>query len=105
MKNTMREINKYIGRRIREAREDAGLSQKQLAKELKVSPMGLSHFETGIRPIKLSKLIDIARITKTLLFQLLPNSTLSEPLVCIKCCPTPSIGPVGLAIGQGEEGV
>ena len=30
-------------------RQRLGITQKELAKKMKISPMGLSHFETGVR--------------------------------------------------------
>lgn len=59
----MEEINKYIGRRIREAREDMGWKQTDLAKRLSYSPMAISHFEKATRPIKVRELFNLARIT------------------------------------------
>ena len=52
----MQEITKAIGERIKEAREEKGLTQKELGDFLGYSPMGISHFEKGIRELKLSDL-------------------------------------------------
>ena len=50
----MIEIRKVVGRRIREAREERKVTQKELGKILNYSPMGISHFENGIRELKVS---------------------------------------------------
>lgn len=50
----------HIGRRIREAREEADLSQKQLGTKVGYSAMGISHLENGNRRIKLDDLQRIA---------------------------------------------
>ena len=52
----MQEITKAVGERIKEAREEKGLTQKELGDFLGYSPMGISHFEKGIRELKLSDL-------------------------------------------------
>jgi repressor LexA len=56
----MTEIKKIVGERVREAREEKGMTQKELADFLQYSPMGISHFEKGIREIKLSDLERLA---------------------------------------------
>lgn len=56
----MEEIKKVIGEKIREAREEKGLTQKELADFLGYSPMGISHFENGIREMKISDIQKIA---------------------------------------------
>lgn len=56
----MEEIRKVIGEKIREAREEKGLTQKELADFLGYSPMGISHFENGIREMKISDIQKIA---------------------------------------------
>lgn len=54
------EKQKLIGRRIRAAREEAGLSQEQLGEMIGYSAMGVSHLESGDRKIKLEDLQKIA---------------------------------------------
>lgn len=56
----MEELKKVIGEKIREAREEKGLTQKELADFLGYSPMGISHFENGIREMKISDIQKIA---------------------------------------------
>lgn len=52
---------KMIGRRIKQARENAGISQEELAASLKYkSPATISHFETGARKINI---IDLRRLS------------------------------------------
>lgn len=51
---------KYIGRRIKAARERKGLTQEQLAELVDLSPMHISVLERGAKPPKLETLINIA---------------------------------------------
>lgn len=46
--------------RIKNLREDADLTQMQLAKKLNITQMALSHYETGRRGIPIDILIKIA---------------------------------------------
>ena len=56
----MEELKRVLGKKIREAREEKGVTQKELGELLQYSPMGISHFENGIRDIKLSDLQKLA---------------------------------------------
>lgn len=49
-----------IGKRVRAAREEAGLSQEQLGAKVGYSAMGISHLENGSRKVKLEDLQKIA---------------------------------------------
>lgn len=55
----MQEIRKIVGERIREAREEKNMTQRELGNVLGYSHMGISHFEKGVREMKLS---DIERL-------------------------------------------
>ncbi len=44
---TANDLSKKIGKRIRDARSESGLSQKQLGKLLKVSDKAVSSYEVG----------------------------------------------------------
>ena len=57
----MQEIRKVIGEKIREAREAKGMTQKELGDFLEYSHMGISHFEKGVREMKIS---DIEKLAK-----------------------------------------
>ena len=57
----MKEIATYTGSKIREARKEAGLRQIDVAKVLGYSPMAISHFENGIRNLRLK---DIERLAE-----------------------------------------
>ncbi len=52
---------KEIGRRIQKAREEAGLSQEQLAQMINCSQPALSNYELGKRRLYLSQLQAISR--------------------------------------------
>lgn len=60
----MEQIQKVIGRKVREAREAIGITQKELGKKLGYSAMGISHFENGSRELKFSDIKKIATIFK-----------------------------------------
>ena len=54
------EIKKVLGKKIRDAREEKKVTQKELGELLGYSAMGISHFENGIRELKLSDLQKLA---------------------------------------------
>lgn len=73
----MKEISKKIGERIREARDEKGLTQKQLGEFLGYSPMGISYFEQGVREMKVSDIQKIAGyFGKDISFFLSPSLTM-----------------------------
>lgn len=51
---------KTVGKRIREARLHAGLTQEELAAKLDMSPTHISVLERGVKPPKLESFINIA---------------------------------------------
>ncbi len=55
------EVTKYVGRRIAVAREEAGLSQRELAKALGVRQPTVANWELGKREPELSQLVHVAR--------------------------------------------
>lgn len=64
-KNTNGNINEYIGKRIKEIREEKGLKQDYIAKELKINRPNISKYETGETAIPLDILKDISKILNT----------------------------------------
>jgi transcriptional regulator with XRE-family HTH domain len=52
----MKEISQKIGEKIKEAREEKNMTQKQLGEYLGYSTMGISYFEQGLREVKVSDL-------------------------------------------------
>lgn len=56
----MEEIRRVLGKRIRDARKERDITQKELGELLKYSPMAISHFENGIRELKLSDVQKLA---------------------------------------------
>lgn len=64
-----------MGRRIQQAREQAGLSQAQLAAKLRCTQSALSNYELGKRRIHLSNLEQIASILKKPLSYFVQHST------------------------------
>jgi transcriptional regulator with XRE-family HTH domain len=57
-------MNAYekIGRKLQEAREEAGLSQGELAKKIGCTQASLSHYESGKRRLYLAELQRIGQI-------------------------------------------
>jgi len=52
---------KKIGSRIRALREQRGLSQSQLAREIETVPQSMWQMETGVRGVTVQQLIKLAR--------------------------------------------
>lgn len=70
----MIEIKKVLGKKIREAREEKGITQKKLGSVLGYSPMGISHFENGIRELKMTDIQKMAEyFGKNISFFLKPD--------------------------------
>lgn len=69
----MEEIRKQLGKKIREAREEKGLTQKELGKAIGYSSMAISHFERGIRELKLSGLQRLSKILEKELAYFFPS--------------------------------
>ncbi len=74
----MDDIKKIAGNKIREAREEKGLTQKELGETLGYSPMGISHFEKGIRELKISDIKKMAELLGKNLSYFLPNEMKPE---------------------------
>ena len=49
-----------IGDKIKKARGDAGLTQKELGKKIGITAMGISYLEKGLRKIKVDDIVKIA---------------------------------------------
>lgn len=71
----MIEIKKVLGKKIREAREEKGVTQKELGTLLGYSPMGISHFENGIRELKTSDIQKMSEYFGKNISFFLPSST------------------------------
>ena len=54
-------IDVHVGKRLREAREECGLTQKVLAKKLGITHQQVQKYESGANRISASKLLEIAR--------------------------------------------
>ena len=71
----MKKISESIGEKIRQAREEKNLTQKELGGFLGYSPMGISHFENGIREMKLSDVKKIANYFGKSLSYFIPSGS------------------------------
>ncbi len=65
--------------RIKDLREDADLSQRQIAEALSCSQQTYSNYETGARTIPPEILIKLAKIHKTSVDYLLGRTDIKEP--------------------------
>jgi transcriptional regulator with XRE-family HTH domain len=69
-------IYRSIGKRIQRAREEAGLSQEELASRLGCTQAALSNYELGKRRLYLANIEQIARILNKPLNYFLNDSSL-----------------------------
>lgn len=67
-----------IGERIKQARKDAKMTQRELAEKLKISYVGISQYERGIRTPKLDTLKKIADALGTDVNFLMSGKTLEQ---------------------------
>lgn len=72
----MIDVKKVLGQRIKEAREEKGITQKELGAILEYSPMGISHFEKGIRELKTSDIQKMSEYFGKPMSYFLPSTTL-----------------------------
>ena len=75
----MTDFQKSIGRRIKEARESAGLTQRELGDRIGVVEMTVSRYERGVNQPTIEGLSAIADALGVSLVELLPNSGLTAP--------------------------
>jgi transcriptional regulator with XRE-family HTH domain len=66
-------LNKNIGKMIQKAREDAGLSQEELASRLGCTQAALSNYELGKRRLYLANIEQIAKVLNKPLGYFLEN--------------------------------
>ena len=65
--------------RIKEVREEKGLTQRKLAKMINVSQAAIANWERGYRKVSLENLYKIASALKVSIYELL-NETEGEPM-------------------------
>ncbi len=66
-----KEIDRAIGQRVRAAREDAGLTQRQLAEILGVSHQKVHALESGLTHAQVGELVEVAEALKVPFWQFL----------------------------------
>jgi transcriptional regulator with XRE-family HTH domain len=69
---------KTIGRNIRSARQDAGLTQEQTAERLRISQLHFGRLERGERPASLEQLAQIASVLGVTTASLLNGCVMDE---------------------------
>lgn len=70
--------HKTIGRNIRSARQEAGLTQEQTAERLRLSQLHFGRLERGERPASLEQLAHIASVLGVTTASLLNGSVMDE---------------------------
>lgn len=73
---------KTIGQNIRAARKDAGLTQEQIAEQLKMSQLHFGRLERGERPASLEQIALIAQTLHVPLASLLNGCVVEENFAC-----------------------
>jgi len=71
-------IYKNIGRKIQKARDEAGLSQEEMASQLGYTQAALSNYELGKRRLYLANIEQIARILNKPLSYFLEEASLES---------------------------
>lgn len=56
-----KKIDRAVGRRVREVRVEAGLTQKQLAYKIGITYQQIHKYETGVNRISIGRLFEIAK--------------------------------------------
>lgn len=87
----------YVGARIRAARLDAGLTQAELAKSVRISRPQVANIEAGVTDTPLRVFVAILRALR-----LDPSAVLREP-TCAICGDQPPGGFTCNACGAGRE--
>lgn len=73
-----RSINKSVGKRIRVARRDTGLTLEYVADKLGITPSALGHIERGRNLISLEHLVKLPAILGCKITALLPDSVVTD---------------------------
>lgn len=68
-----------LGAAIRDARLDAGYTQEELAKVLRLTPATISRYELGIRRVSVNTLLQIANALDHPLSRLIPGADRLKP--------------------------
>ena len=69
---------KEISKKLRKARERAGLSQAEVAAKLELTPQGYGYYENGNRVIGLEYLLVLPQVLGCKLTDLLPDSMVTD---------------------------
>ena len=72
------ELKREIGKKLKRAREDKGLSQEDVAKQIGLSKVGYGAFERGSNLIALNYLLELSRILQKPITHFLPRHALTE---------------------------
>ena len=68
-----KKFRKYVGAKIKLHRENAGLTQKDLAEGIDTSIQQLQNYEYGANNISISKLLSISAFLKKSILDFIPN--------------------------------
>lgn len=76
------QTDRLLGRRLRQFREEKGLSQEKLAKEIGVVFQQIQKYETGINRISCSRLLKILEVMNVSVIDFFADISVSEqPLI------------------------
>lgn len=71
------EVDRQFGRRVKAAREAAGLTQTELGVRMKISPQGVQKWESGASSPRFSRLYGLASVLGVPVSRLLPDDPMS----------------------------
>lgn len=74
-------MDAHIGKRIREIRELANISQEKLAKECGVAFQQIQKYESGANRVAASRLADISKILRVPIYVFFPAEYSVEPTI------------------------
>ena len=79
MNDEKAEFDRSLGKRIRKAREQARITQDQLAEAVSLSRTSITNIERGRQGVQVSTLVRIARTLGGNVLDLIPEDNASEP--------------------------
>jgi transcriptional regulator with XRE-family HTH domain len=74
-----------LGAALREARLNAGYTQEEIARVLRVTPATIARYELGVRHLSASMLLQIATALDISLSRLVPGQIDSNAQPCCRC--------------------
>ncbi len=79
MSYTEEEFYKFVGEKVRIARQAIGINQEALAKEVKLQRTSITNIEAGQQKVQIYTLYKIAEALRVPILTLLPPSDMKKP--------------------------